>query len=214
MGKIKQGILGGFLGKVGGVVGGNFKGIATMRAMPLSVANPRTAAQVGNRTRFSYVTAFAAGVGLSVIQTYWNRFAVKMSGYNMFCSVNKNAFGSAGEFNVGDVAIANGSLIPPVIASAVFDKRNSTLTITGSYPISGEHLLSDLALLVATNLNGEVVFISEEFDAANISNTPYVISGVEIPQGVGSDVPVFAVSRRVDGTKVSYTSNVSAFVMA
>jgi hypothetical protein len=214
MGKIKQGILGGFLGKVGGVVGGNFKGIATMRAMPLSVANPRTAAQVGNRARFSYVTAFAAGVGLSVVQTYWNRFAVKMSGYNMFCSVNKNAFGSAGEFNVGDVAIANGSLVPPVIATAVFDKSASTLTITGSYPISGEHLLSDVALLVCTNLSGEVVLVTEEFDAANITSTPFVISGIDIPQGAGSDVPLFAVSRRVDGTKVSYTSNMSASVVA
>jgi hypothetical protein len=182
--------------------------------MPLSVANPRTAAQVGNRTRFSYVTAFASGVGLSVIQTYWNRFAVKMSGYNMFCSVNKNAFGPAGEFNSGDVAIANGSLIPPTITTAIFDKSASTLTITGSYPITGEHLLTDKALLVCTDISGNVVFVSEEFDASNITNTPFVINNVTVPQGAGSDVPVFAVSRRVDGTKVSYTSNMSASVVA
>ena len=42
MGKISQGILGGFSGKVGNVVGGNWKGIDYMRVRPASVANPQT----------------------------------------------------------------------------------------------------------------------------------------------------------------------------
>jgi len=40
MGKINQGILGGFSGKVGNVIGGNWKGIDYMRVKPASVANP------------------------------------------------------------------------------------------------------------------------------------------------------------------------------
>lgn len=52
MGKINQGILGGFSGKVGTVVGSFWKGKATMRAMPGHVANPRTAAQQAVRARF------------------------------------------------------------------------------------------------------------------------------------------------------------------
>jgi hypothetical protein len=40
MGKINQGILGGFSGKVGNVVGGSWKGIEYMRVIPASIANP------------------------------------------------------------------------------------------------------------------------------------------------------------------------------
>ena len=46
MGILKQGILGGFSGKVANVVGTSWKGIAVIKAMPLSVANPKTAGQV------------------------------------------------------------------------------------------------------------------------------------------------------------------------
>lgn len=53
MGTINQGILGGFRGKVGNVVGFFWKGQAVMRALAGSVANPRTPAQVNNRSRFS-----------------------------------------------------------------------------------------------------------------------------------------------------------------
>ena len=52
MGKINQGILGGFSGKVGTVVGSFWKGKATMRAMPGHVANPNTTLQRAARARF------------------------------------------------------------------------------------------------------------------------------------------------------------------
>lgn len=52
MGKINQGILGGFSGKVGTVVGSFWKGKATMRAMPSHVANPNTPAQQAARNIF------------------------------------------------------------------------------------------------------------------------------------------------------------------
>ncbi|MDD2265168.1 MAG: DUF6266 family protein, partial [Bacteroidales bacterium] len=46
MGTIKQGILGGFSGKVGNIVGASWRGIDYIRSMPASVRNPRTVAQV------------------------------------------------------------------------------------------------------------------------------------------------------------------------
>jgi hypothetical protein len=42
MGKIRQGILGGFNGTVGTVVGGSWKGTAYMRGKAQSIKNPRT----------------------------------------------------------------------------------------------------------------------------------------------------------------------------
>ena len=52
MGKIKQGILGGFNGKVGPVIGSSWNGIAYMRGQAQSVKNPKTAAQMQQRNFF------------------------------------------------------------------------------------------------------------------------------------------------------------------
>ena len=50
MGKIKQGILGGFKGKVGTVIGASWNGIAYMRGLAQSVKNPQTEAQLKQRS--------------------------------------------------------------------------------------------------------------------------------------------------------------------
>jgi hypothetical protein len=55
MGKIKQGILGGFKGKVGTVIGASWNGISYMRGLPQSVKNPKTAAQQAQRAFFREV---------------------------------------------------------------------------------------------------------------------------------------------------------------
>ena len=55
MGKIKQGILGGFKGKVGTVIGSSWNGIAYMRGLAQSVKNPKTAAQTTQRGFFREV---------------------------------------------------------------------------------------------------------------------------------------------------------------
>ena len=60
MGKIKQGILGGFRGTVGTVVGSSWNGIAYMKGKPQSVRNPRSDAQVQQREFFKEVQALVA----------------------------------------------------------------------------------------------------------------------------------------------------------
>ena len=60
MGKIKQGILGGFRGTVGTVVGSSWNGVAYMKGKPQSVRNPRTDAQVQQREFFKEVQALVA----------------------------------------------------------------------------------------------------------------------------------------------------------
>ena len=89
---IKQGILGGFKNTVGSVVGSSWKGIATMRSLPLSVANPKTAAQVSNRNRFKACAEFGSLILASIIKPLMDRFAGQMSGYNYFTKLNKEVF--------------------------------------------------------------------------------------------------------------------------
>ena len=55
MGKIKQGILGGFRGKVGTVIGASWNGIAYMRGIPQSQKDPKTNAQLAHRAFFREV---------------------------------------------------------------------------------------------------------------------------------------------------------------
>ena len=55
MGKIKQGILGGFKGKVGTVIGSSWNGIPYMRGLPQSQKDPKTAAQIAQRDFFREV---------------------------------------------------------------------------------------------------------------------------------------------------------------
>ena len=58
MARIRNGILGGFSGKVGEVIGQTYQGISTMRAMPKYVFNPNTQAQVNHRKRVAFVGDF------------------------------------------------------------------------------------------------------------------------------------------------------------
>ena len=59
MGKIKQGILGGFKGKVGTVIGSSWNGISYMRGQAQSVRNPKTSAQMIQRDFFKEVQDLA-----------------------------------------------------------------------------------------------------------------------------------------------------------
>lgn len=113
MGIIKQGILGGFSNKVGSVVGSSWKGIAVMRSLPISVANPRTAAQVSQREEFAQTAKIASSMLAEVVQPCWNRNAKRMSGYNAFVKYNEKfanpsyfiAALNAMKYSVGDLNI-------------------------------------------------------------------------------------------------------------
>jgi hypothetical protein len=90
--KLKQGILGGISGKVGNVVGSSWKGISVVKAMPLSVANPRTEAQTEQRSALAIAVKVAVAILADVIKPHNDRFARKMSGYNLFMSRNVEEF--------------------------------------------------------------------------------------------------------------------------
>jgi hypothetical protein len=88
MGVIKRGILGGFRGKVANVIGSSWKGIAVIKAMPLSVANPKTAGQVAQRTKMTNIVAFAKIILVNIIKPLNDRFASGESGFNLFVKRN------------------------------------------------------------------------------------------------------------------------------
>lgn len=121
MGVIRRGILGGFRGKVANIVGTSWKGIAVMKSLPLSVANPRTPSQQTQRNTFSQVVAVASLLLVDIVKPLWDRFAQAQSGFNAFISTNIDQFDANGVQSPGDVVIANGSLgakIDNIVASS------------------------------------------------------------------------------------------------
>lgn len=111
MGTIKQGILGGFSGKVANIVGSSWKGIAVIKSLPLSVANPRTASQMEQRNKLTGVVAVARLLLASLISPYWNPFAQRMSGYNAFVKENIDNFTADVLTNFSNFFTTRGSLL-------------------------------------------------------------------------------------------------------
>lgn len=58
MARIKKGILGGVSGKVGNVVGGNWKGVDYLRSLPTEVRNANTVLQKSQREKFRVLIGF------------------------------------------------------------------------------------------------------------------------------------------------------------
>ncbi|MBR5983091.1 MAG: hypothetical protein IK025_05150 [Bacteroidales bacterium] len=87
MGKIKKGILGGFSGKTGTVVGGSWKGIEYMRSLATSVANPNTSAQITVRSNFKSIVQIMSKVNPVLKASDWNQ-AKKQSAFNAAVRIN------------------------------------------------------------------------------------------------------------------------------
>lgn len=124
MGKISQGILDGVSGKVGNVIGASWKGIDYLRIKPDHISNPRTIAQVNQRTRFKGVSTLAKRLLSSVVRPIWDRTAVKMTGYNLFIKTNIEAFGTDGNIeDYSKLIMSVGSLATPETINVSADEN-------------------------------------------------------------------------------------------
>lgn len=91
MGKIKQGILGGFSGKVGTVIGSSWKGTDYMHAIAKHVKNPNTEGQQMQRDRFRTTINFLTSM-VPFVQVGFKQYAKKQSEFNAAVSYTiKNA---------------------------------------------------------------------------------------------------------------------------
>lgn len=93
---IKRGILGGFSNKIGNVVGTSWKGISVMRSLPQSVHNPKTEAQEEQRTNFAVASKLGSQLLDAVIKPFWDKRAIRMSGYNLWVQKNLDRWRSLG----------------------------------------------------------------------------------------------------------------------
>lgn len=207
MGKIKQGLLGGFSGKVGPVVGSSWKGIAVIKSMPLSVANPRTASQVNNRVGFAFVVALSKTILVAVLKPLLDRFAVKMSGYNLFMQRNRDYWDETGIINYADINISEGNVTAFENLALDNDSANDGYLLTWDNNTGvGDALATDEAYGFVVNVTQDDV-VPFVLNTARSTGTMIVAENENIE--VGDVVHVYVAFRRADGTKASNTSYVT-----
>ena len=174
MGVIKQGILGGVSGKIGSVVGSSWKGIAVLKALPLSVANPQTAGQVEQRDKMTGIVAAARILLAALIQPYWNPFAQKMSGYNAFVSENIDTFVAQVFTDYANFYSTRGSLLGVVVTGVVASAAGNTITVTWTNNSgTADALATDEMIFVVYNATQDYWIVDTGNDVRN--GSPYAV---------------------------------------
>ena len=212
MGKISQGILGGFSGKVGTVIGGNWKGIDYMRSKAAKVTNPNSKAQKDQRSKFSLVLSFLQPI-TAFIKIGFKDYAIKMPTFNSAMSYNvKNAITGAYPNYSMDYAQAldsRGSL-----AGALNPASNSAaageVTFTwDDNSVESNANVDDLTMLLALNPDkNEAVFTTEGSTRAAGTQT------LTVPDSYSGDsVECFIAFISVDG-QVANSKYIGSVVVA
>ncbi len=87
MGTISKGILGGFSGKVGTVIGGSWKGIQYMRSISARRKKGSTQKQHEQQLKFGLITKFQQPLN-SLLMLSFKGYAIRMTGANSALSYN------------------------------------------------------------------------------------------------------------------------------
>jgi hypothetical protein len=213
MGKIRQGIIGGFSGKVGNVVGSAWKGISYMRILPVSVANPKTDAQLSQRQKLSVTMHFLQPLS-EFLKTGFKSYAVKMTGINAAMSYNiKNAL--TGTYPNIAIDYPNALVARGNLAGALNQVAASTVAGTVHFTWednSGEIGASsyDKTLLVVYNpTQHQVVTVSQLAERADGTQT------VTVPDSFSGDlVECYIAFITIDGKVVSNSAFAGAVTVA
>ena len=190
MGKLNQGILGGFSGTVGTVVGStNKKGEDIIRARSKKARPASSAGQVKQQTKFGMVTGFMQGVN-PVLKTGLKNIAAgeNISPYNYACRhALMNAITGTDEnpeLVYGKILLSNGALsrIPGVTAmlnneEVIFSWSDVTDDLNGT--------MTDNVCMVVYNVsNGELSFSTNTVRSARTAS-------VSVPFNTAGDTLLF-----------------------
>jgi hypothetical protein len=165
MGTIKKGILGGFSGKVGTVVGASWKGIAYMRSLPQKVRNPRTEPQRMQRSKFALTMNFLRPM-TGLLRMGWKMYAHRQSPINaaMSYAIANAVMGTYPNYTIdpSKILISRGGLTPALNASATASAGASVIFDWDDNSGSSTAKANDKALLVVVNPEkSEAVFDAE-----------------------------------------------------
>lgn len=209
MGKISQGVLGGFSGKLGNVVGGSWKGIDYMRIKPASVANPKTVGQVDQRTKFTAALQFLQPLK-DFIKVGYKNYANKMTEFNsaMSYTLSNAITGVSPDFMVdySTALLSRGSLPGALNPIATSPSAGLVEVAWSDNTLNGTALATDKSLIALYNPNkAEAIFTLE--GASRATGTQSLV----IPDNYsGDDLEVYISFKSLDGTSVSNSTYIGS----
>ncbi|MDR2928498.1 MAG: DUF6266 family protein [Cytophagaceae bacterium] len=212
MGTIKKGILGGFSGKVGTVVGGSWKGISYMRSLPQSVKNPRTVGQVSQRSKFALTLNLLKPM-TAFLRTGWKFYAHRQSPFNAATSYTlANAItGAYPDYSIdaSKVLVSRGSLTPATNARVIPTQGFINLSWDDNSG-TGSAKPTDKALVAVLNpVKGES--ITNDAGADRMTGT----QAVPVPADwLGDSVEIYLGFVSEDGKEVSNSIHLGTLNMA
>lgn len=175
-----------------------------MRSLPLSVANPKTAAQVGNRDRFKACAEFASLILASIIKPLMDRFAGQMSGYNFFTKLNKDVWSDPSVPAWANLIISRGKISQPNLTDTQITNEGATL----DWSNTGDDrygLPTDKVYALAVHaLNGKILFQGDT--GATRSDDTQTIT-FESRQSMTNGIHLYVSFLRADGTDVSNSAH-------
>lgn len=186
MGKLNLGILGGFSGTVGTVVGStNKNGDDIIRARSKKPRTANSAGQLKQQSKFGLVTGFMQGVN-PVVKTGLKRAAAteKLSPYNFACryALNNAVTGTDEQpvIDYGKVLLSDGGLSRDMQAKAVYGVDGVTFSWSEYVPTSAGSANDSVSMLVYNVSNGELSFSDGQILRSALTSTlalPYHESG-------------------------------------
>lgn len=201
MGVIRQGILGGVQNKVGSVVGSSWKGIPVIKTLPLSVANPKTAGQITQRTAFALITLIGSVLLGDWVKPFWDRFASKMSGYNSFIKSNVEYCldGVISDYSLLKMSLGKLTTADSIVIVAD-DSSNTVVTTPTVGTLNQFSAASDIAKITYYNETQDYWIVSG--DLGNRAAAPYSINDTKMV--AGDVIHLWIAYKRAD---LSYVSN-------
>jgi hypothetical protein len=198
MGKINGGILGGFSGKVGAVVGGFHKGTAYMREHKIP-SNPNTQLQQAARENMAFIMGHGRANKNAIIDLGFNHVTKgkKISAINRFIQLNlkdKDPFA-----NFGGTQFSQGNVTPIKINSASYKKGESKIYFDIDENVTGYASADDKVVCFVTYQNDPTADIILSYADAETRATAknkgatgmYKILSAKFDTGKSENNPVF-----------------------
>lgn len=164
MGKITQGILGGFSGKVGPIVGFQWKSKYYIRARAAKISNPRTPKQQEQRGKFASAFSFLKTIK-PFIRIGYMEFTQNKSAFNVAMSytLKRAVTGSGKDMTIDfDRALVSMGTLMPIFEGAAVRNKNKMNFNWHNNSGMGNAADEDIAMVLVFNVNKEAAVYDTE----------------------------------------------------
>lgn len=213
MAQIKKGVLGGFTGSIGNIVGFHRQGNDYIRTKPAQVRNPNTEAQQQQRLRFTLMIALLKSIkpfikaGFKLVTGKRTAFSAAMS-----VNVKKAITGVFPDYIIDpqELVVAQGSLFGSDVHSLDLSVAGTATVTWQSDTSTSQAAEDDIAMILLYNtVNGEVAY------RLNAGARSTESASLPIPAGwSGSDIAAFLAFRSADESAVSNSIYVGTEIAA